>query len=135
MRARPPGRVWRPLSVAAPAVQPARDHDRATLWSLTEAWLRTFGLAGTTVAPGTVRSYHCGVHALLAAWTAQGLLRPDPDAASLYIRLLERRGLASSTIQARVVAGRGLCAGLRRCRAVTVDPFAECRVPHDQTPA
>jgi integrase/recombinase XerC len=117
------------------AVQAARDHDRATLWSLTEAWLRTFGSAGATVAPGTVRSYHCGVHALLAAWTAQDLLRPDPDAATLYIRLLERRGLAPSTIQARVAAGRGLYAGLRWCRAVTVDPFTECRVPHDQTPA
>jgi integrase len=117
------------------AMQAARDHDRTTLWSLTEAWLRMFGPAGATVAPGTVRSYHCGVHALRAAWTAQDLLHPDPDAATLYIRLLERRGLAPSTIQARVAAGRGLYAGLRWCRAVTVDPFAECRVPHDQTPA
>src|SRR5207248_4837633 len=95
------------------AMQAARDHDGPTLWSLTEAWLRTFGLAGAAVAPGTVRSYHCGVHALLAAWTAQDLLRPDPDAATLYIRLPERRGLAPSTIQARVAAGRGLYAALR----------------------
>ena len=49
------------------AMQAARDHDGATLWSLTEAWLRTFGPAGATVAPATVRSYRCGVHALLAA--------------------------------------------------------------------
>ena len=117
------------------AMQAARDHDGATLWSLTEAWLRTFGAAGATVAPGTVRSYCCGVHALLAAWTGQDLLHPDPDAATTYIRLLERRGLAPSTIQARVAAGRGLYAALRWCRALAIDPFAECRVPHDQTPA
>jgi integrase/recombinase XerC len=116
-------------------MQAARDHDGATLWSLTEAWLRTFGAAGATVAPGTVRSYRCGVHALLAAWTGQDLLHPDPDAATTYIRLLERRGLAPSTIQARVAAGRGLYAALRWCRALAIDPFAECRVPHDQTPA
>ena len=117
------------------AMQAARDHDGPTLWSLTEAWLRTFGMAGATVASGTVRSYRCGVHALLEAWTTQDLLRPDLEAATIYIRLLERRGLAPSTIQARVAAGRGLYAGLRWCRAVTIDPFAECRVPHDQTPA
>ena len=87
------------------------------------------------VSAGTVRSYRCGVSALLAAWTEQDLLRPDPDAATLYVRQLERRGLAPTTIQARVAAGRGLYAGLRWCRAVTVDPFAHCHVPHDPTPA
>jgi integrase/recombinase XerC len=75
------------------------------------------------------------VSALLTAWTAQDLLRPEPEAAALYIRQLERRGLAPSTIQARVAAGRGLYAALRWCRAVTGDPFAESRVPRDQTPA
>ncbi len=116
-------------------MQAARDHDRATLWSLTEAWLRTFGAAGASVAAGTVRSYRCGVGALLDAWTGQDLLCPDPDAPTLYVRELERRGLASTTIQARVAAGRGLYAGLRWCRAVLLDPFAQCRVPHDPTPA
>ena len=31
-------------------MQAARDHDRTTLWSLTEAWLRMFGPAGATVS-------------------------------------------------------------------------------------
>ncbi len=117
------------------AMQAARDHDQSTLWSLTEAWLRTFGAAGASVAVGTVRSYRCGVRALLDAWTGQDLLRPDPDMATLYVRQLERRGLAATTIQAWVAAGRGLYAGLRWCRAVTTDPFGQCRVPHDPTPA
>jgi hypothetical protein len=34
----------------------------------------------------------------------------------------------------RVAAGRGFYAGLRWGQAVTIDLFAECRVPHDQTP-
>ena len=117
------------------AMQAAHEHDGPTLWSLTEAWLRTFSIAGAAVATGTVRSYRGGVHALLTAWATQDLLRPDPDAATLYVRQLERRGLAPSTIQARVAAGRGLYAALRWCRAVMLDPFAQCRVPHDQTPA
>ena len=38
------------------AIQAARDRDDRTLWSLTEAWLRTFGAAGATVSPAAVRS-------------------------------------------------------------------------------
>src|SRR5579864_6380870 len=68
------------------AMQAAREQDGPTLWSLTEAWLRTFSPAGARIAAGTVRSYRGGVHALLAAWAGQDLLRPDPDAATLYIR-------------------------------------------------
>jgi len=30
-----------------------------------------------------VRTYRCGISTLLAAWTGQDLLRPDPDAATL----------------------------------------------------
>ena len=106
-----------------------------TLWSLTEAWLRSFSPAGASVSPATVRSYRTGVRALLAAWARQDLLHPDPDAATTYLRQLERRGLAPTTIQARLAAGRGLYAGLRWCRAVLTDPFAACRAPRDTTPA
>lgn len=52
------------------AMQAARDRDRATLWSLTEAWRRTFSAAGASVSAGTVRSYRGGVFALLDAWLA-----------------------------------------------------------------
>ena len=34
-----------------------------------------------------------------------------------------------------MAAGRALYAGLRWCRAVMLDPFEQCRVPHDPTPA
>lgn len=92
-------------------------------------------LAAGADAIGTVRSYRGGVFALLDAWTGQDLLRPDPDAATLYVRQLERQGLAPTPIQARVAAGRGLDAGLRWCRAGTMDPFAHGRVPHAPPPA
>src|SRR5262249_2701935 len=39
------------------AMGAAHEHDAATLWSLTEAWLRTFSKANTSVAPSTVRGY------------------------------------------------------------------------------
>jgi hypothetical protein len=109
------------------AMRAARDHDAATLWSLTEAWLRSCSLAGSAVSPAPVRGYRVGVRLLLEAWVRQDLLHPDPDAATLYLRQLERRGLAPSTVQGRLAAGRGLYAGLRWCRAVLGDPFAECR--------
>jgi integrase/recombinase XerC len=52
----------------------------------------------------------------------------------LYLRQLERSGLAAGTIQGRLAAARGLYAALRWCRAVSVDPFLECRAPRDPTP-
>lgn len=115
------------------AMRAARERDRPALWSLVEAWLRTFGLAGTAVSPATVRSYRTGLLALLDAWAREDLLRPDSDTATAYVRTLQRRGLAPSTIQARLAAGRGLYAALRWCRAVALDPFADCRPPRDQT--
>ena len=117
------------------AMQAARDHDAATLWSLTEAWLRSFGRVGAAVSPATIRSYRAGVHVLLGAWTKEDPLRPGPDAATIYLRQLERRGLAPSTIQARLAAARGLYAALRWCRAVVADPFADCHDPRETTPA
>ncbi|MDQ2828763.1 MAG: integrase, partial [Chloroflexota bacterium] len=47
------------------AMQAAREHDAGTLWSLTEAWLRTFSRAGATVAPSTVRSYRASLAQIL----------------------------------------------------------------------
>jgi len=129
--------VWLHLSPSdrrRTAMRAARDRDRHALWSLVEAWLRTFGLAGAAVSPATVRSYRTGLHALLDAWVREDLLRPDPDAATAYVRLLQCRGLAPSTIQARLAAGPGLYAALRWCRAVALAPFADCRPPRDQTP-
>ena len=82
-----------------------------------------------------MRSYRGGIRLLLVAWAWQDLLRPDPDAATMYLRQLERRGLAPSTIQARIAAARGLYAGLRWCRAVGCDPFVACHAPRDATPA
>jgi integrase/recombinase XerC len=116
-------------------MQAAHAHDTSTLWSLTEAWLRSFSTAGASVSPATVRSYRTGVRQLLAAWARQDLLRPDPDAATTYLRQLERRGLAATTIQARLAAAHGLYAGLRWCRAALSDPFTDCRAPRDSTPA
>lgn len=117
------------------AMQGAHEHDARTLWSLTEAWLRAFSSAGAMVSVHTVRNYHTGVHSLLSAWARVDLLHPDPDAGTSYLRHLERRGLAPATIQGRLTAARGLYAALRWARALSLDPFNECRPPRDATPA
>lgn len=117
------------------AVEAAHTHDARVLLSLTEVWVRSFGSAGAGVAPSTLRSYRLGVRLLLATWAHQNLLRPDPDAARVYVRTLERRGLAPMTIQARLTAARGLYAGLRWCRAVQENPFSDRRGQRDGTPA
>jgi integrase/recombinase XerC len=130
--------AWLRLSPAErrrTAMQAAHTHDVATLWSLTEAWLRSFSTAGASVAPATVRSYRAGVRLLLGTWAQQDLLRPEPDAATAYLRQMERRGLAPATIQGRLAAARGLYAGLCWCQAVRANPFAACRAPRDSTPA
>jgi len=116
------------------AMRAAREKDASTLWSLTEAWLRTFSKAGATVAPSTVRSYRAGLAQVLVAWQEEDLLRPDPEAALYYVRALEQRGLAPATIACRIAAARGLYAVLRWCRATLLDPFADVRLPHDPTP-
>ena len=116
------------------AMRAAREKDRGTLWSLTEAWLRTFSTAGATIATKTVANHHLGVRRLLEAWAQEDLLKPDPDAARFYIRWMERDGLKPGTIQTRIAAARHLYAALRWARATMIDPFADCHVPHDPTP-
>jgi len=116
------------------AMQAAREKDRGTLWSLAEAWLRTFSAAGATIATKTLANHHLGVRRLLEAWAQEDLLKPDPDAANTYISQMERDGLRPGTIQTCVAAARHLYAALRWTRATMIDPFADCYVPHDPTP-
>ncbi len=81
------------------AMRAAREKDRGTLWSLTEAWLRTFSMAGATIAKKTIANHHLGVRRLLEAWAREDLLKPDPDAATVYISRMERDGLMPGTIR------------------------------------
>jgi len=80
------------------AMAAAREKDLGTLWSLTEAWLRTFSTAGATIAKKTVANHHLGVRRLLEAWAQEDLLKPDPDAARFSISRMERDGLKPGTI-------------------------------------
>jgi len=116
------------------AMRAAREKDLSTLWSLTEAWLRTFSVTGATIARKTLANHRLGVRRLLEAWAQEDLLKPDPDAARVYISRMERDGLKPGTIQTRVAAARHLYAALRWARATMIDPFADCHVPHDPTP-
>ncbi len=116
------------------ALAALQERNTHILWSLTEAWVRTFGKAGATVADDTIRSYRTGVLRLLAAWAQHDLLRPEPEAAAVWVRGLERAGLKPATVNARVSAGRALYAALRWAGATSVDPFADVHVATDKTP-
>ncbi len=116
------------------AMEAARGKDAAVLLSLTEAWLRTYSTAGATIATATVENHKHGVRTLLAAWQEEDLLRPDAEAATRYVRTMERQGLKPGTIHGRVAAARTLFRAQRWARASTHDPFADVHVPHDPTP-
>jgi len=115
-------------------MEAARGKDVAVLLSLTEAWMRTYSKAGATIAKATVENHTHGVRKLLAAWAEEDLLKPDTEAATRYIRTMERQGLKAGTIYGRVAAARALFSALRWARASLYDPFADVHVPHDPTP-
>src|SRR5690349_5741727 len=75
------------------AMTAACSKDAATLWSLTEAWVRTYTRAGAGISEKTVQGYRVGVQALLTAWTSEDLLHPNPDAAAWYVRHLQQSRL------------------------------------------
>jgi len=115
------------------AVQAAHEQDAATLWELALVVLTLRGKAGATVSPYTVRNYKQEVDALLDAWTQENLLRPGRDAATVWVRGMEARGVAPSTIRIRLAAARTLYRGLRWAGAVESDPFAAARTVSDKT--
>jgi len=115
------------------AMQAAHERDAPALWGLTEAWLCADPRHGT-VAAGTTKNYRTDLRHLLDAWDQEDLLRPAPDAAAAYVRVLERRGLAPDTIANRLATARGLYAALRWARAVLADPFEGVHAPRDPTP-
>jgi len=116
------------------AMEAARIKDVAVLLSLTKAWLHTYSKAGATIATATVENRKHGVRKLLAAWAEEDLLKPDTEAATRYIRTMERQGLKPGTIYGRIAAARPLFSALRWARASMYDPFADVHVPHDPTP-
>lgn len=113
----------------------AHTHDRAALWSLTEAYLTLRGRSGATLSPHTRRSYRAGVLALVAAWRQENLLRPRRNAGALWLRTLESDALSPATLRVRLAAARTLYKALRWAGATEADPFAGIRPPRDATAA
>jgi integrase/recombinase XerC len=130
----PPGDLKRNASRAA------RDRDPGELWSLTEAWLCTYGKAGARISPKTLESYETGVRQVLAAASDIGLLDPPRDWGAGYVRSLEDPGrqpnpMSASSVRVRLSAARALWAALRWSEATDKDPFAFVRPAKDPTPA
>jgi len=117
------------------AVEACMAHDAATLWHITETWTTLHGRAGALVSPHTRKNYRHGIETLVAAWKQENLLRPERDAAALWLRQLEAAGLKPATAQIRLAAARALYGALRWAGATDVDPFDGVRVAKDATPA
>jgi integrase/recombinase XerC len=122
------------------AARAARDRDPAELWSLTEAWVCTYGKAGARVSPKTLESYEVGVRQVLEAAQDIGLLDPPRDWGAGYVRSLEDphrtpKALSPSSVRVRLAAARALWAALRWSGATQSDPFEFVRPAKDPTPA
>ena len=72
------------------ATAAAQMKDATELWSLLEAYLATYGAAGSRLSPHTLRSYRGGLSAFLtyANTHAFNLIRPARDAGARWLRTL-----------------------------------------------
>ncbi len=117
------------------ATEAAQMKDQVELWSLLEAYLATYGAAGSKLSPHTLRSYRGGLYAFLAYANTQAfnLMRPGRDAGARWLRTLEADGHSASTVRVRLAAVRMLYRALRWAGATEADPFADAKVAKDPT--
>ncbi len=114
------------------ATDAAHRHDAALLWDLTEARLTLNGTAGVHTSPRTRATYRSAIVRLVTqdgrAWN---LLKPQRNAADLWIREMESHGLKPATVRCYLAAARALYAALRWASATTVDPFTDSKPGRD----
>lgn len=115
------------------AVEAANGRDAGELWSLTRAYATLHGESGAKGSRHTERAYEKGVRDLVEAWAGENLIRPDRDAAALYVRRLEDAGRSASTIRVRLAAARMLYRALRWAGVTEAAPFEGVRPAKDST--
>ena len=117
------------------ATEAAQMKDSTALWSLLEAYLATYGAAGSRLSSHTLRSYRGGLAAFLAYANTQAfnLIRPNRDAGARWTRSLEAEAHSPSTVRVRLAAVRMLYRALRWAGATETDPFADVKVAKDPT--
>lgn len=115
------------------AMAAAATRDAGELWSLTRAYATLHGDAGAKGSAHTERAYEKGVRDLLTAWEGVNLVRPDKDAAPLWVRRLEEAGRSASTIRVRLAAARMLYRALRWAGVTEAAPFEGVRPARDTT--
>lgn len=114
------------------ATTAAHLHDAAILWDLTEAHLTLVGTAGANVSPRTLTTYRQSIKRLVAEdWREWNLLKPERDAANLWLRRMEARDLKPGTVRTYLAAARALYAALRWSGATAVDPFKDVKPGRD----
>jgi integrase/recombinase XerC len=112
----------------------ANEQDAGALWELLEAYLATYGEAGSTVSTNTVRAYRRGLAAWLEYAGERGvnLLRPARDTGADYVRHLER-SLSPSSVRVYLAAVRMLYRALRWSQATEANPFESVKPARDKT--
>lgn len=119
------------------ALRAARDVDVPGLWAITEAFLVLRGGRGARVSLRTLESYETGLRFLVewASGAGMSFIRPKPNDGYRYVRHLEARGLAPSTVRVRLAAARAVFAALRWAGATDAAPFTDVRAASDPVPA
>ncbi len=136
-------RAWtalEPGEVKRRAARAARDRDATELWSLTEAWLCTYGKAGARISDKTLETYQVGVRQVLEAAEGISILEPPRDWGAGYVRALEDpnrdpKPLSASSVRVKLAAARTLWAALRWAGVSQSDPFDYVHAAKDPTPA
>ena len=115
----------------------ARDKDRDTLWSLTEAYLVLNGASGTSVSPRTLKTYRWAVDRFLtyAGEQAFNLLSPASGEGVRFIRTVEAGGLSPASTRVQLAGIRLFYSALRWAEATQAAPFADVKPVRDKTAA
>ncbi len=117
------------------AMEAAQTHDPAALWEVTEAHLTLSGAAGANISPRTLSTYRLAITRLVRhEWRDWTVLKPKRDAANLWMREMEARGLKPSSVRTYLAAARALYAALRWAGATVVDPFKDSKPSKDPVP-
>lgn len=115
------------------ALRASSTADSADLVSLIEAYMELQRETHRPISRHTRRTYRRVVSILLERWLGAAFLKPDEQAARLFLQDLERAGASHASLKVYVAAGRALYNALRWAEVTESDPFASVRVPRDES--
>jgi len=117
------------------AAKASGERDFAGLWEIVLAYLTLYGESSLLTSRHTIRSYRTGIQQFTSyvqdnAWKMLNPRRNDPQ---LYVNFLLGQGKSINTIESRIAAARMLYKALRWAGVTEADPFADVKIPKEQT--